>query len=119
MFISRDAEMECWVWFSVVITTVFVRYYSQYIVRKRNFLRNIPLEDILMAITVLIYTIAMVSLYLYFQIASKIDFDNITPQDEFLVGRRLGVLNILGETSIQTTLWCNKICLLLLYNRLT
>ncbi|OHE97864.1 hypothetical protein CORC01_06899 [Colletotrichum orchidophilum] len=31
----------------------------------------------------------------------------------------MGIMNILSETSMQTTLWGNKCCLLLLYNRLT
>ncbi|WDK19868.1 hypothetical protein CGRA01v4_11155 [Colletotrichum graminicola] len=42
------------------------------------------------------------------------DFDNITPGEEASVG----IYNILAETAIQTTLWGNKCCLLILYNRL-
>ncbi|OHW99368.1 hypothetical protein CSPAE12_01903, partial [Colletotrichum incanum] len=89
-----------------------------YTIRKRTFIRHIPVEDMLMAVTVLVYTTAIVALYLYFEIASSIDFANITSEEESIIGRRLGILNILGETAIQTTLWGNKCCLLLLYNRL-
>jgi len=119
MSIPTHAERECWVWFSLAITIVLIRYVSQYIVRKRNFLRKIPGDDILMAVIVVIYTISVVSLYLYIVDSATIDFDHITPEDETRAGRRLGILNILGETAMQTTLWGNKVCILLLYNRLT
>ncbi|KAI8226518.1 hypothetical protein K4K56_008513 [Colletotrichum sp. SAR 10_98] len=65
------------------------------------------------------YTTAIVALFLYFEIVSDVDLDNITAEDNFVVGRKLGILNILAETSMQTTLWGNKCCILLLYHRLT
>lgn len=66
-----------------------------------------------------IYTAAIVALFTYFEINSGVDHDNVTPADNFVTGRKLGILNILAETAIQTTLWGNKCCLLLLYIRLT
>ncbi|GKT41853.1 uncharacterized protein ColSpa_02034 [Colletotrichum spaethianum] len=56
---------------------------------------------------------------MYFEIVAETDFDSITPEQSAAIGRKLGILNILAETAIQTTLWGNKCCLLLLYNRLT
>ncbi|KAK2035504.1 hypothetical protein LX32DRAFT_633288 [Colletotrichum zoysiae] len=52
MSMPTNAETEIWVWFSLVITTVVIRYVSQYMVRKRTFLTNMPGEDILMAFLV-------------------------------------------------------------------
>ncbi|KAK1992894.1 hypothetical protein LX36DRAFT_694015 [Colletotrichum falcatum] len=102
MSVPKDAGTEIW-----------------YIVRKRNFLKSIPADDKLMAVIVPIYTTSMMTLYLTFKLWSTLDFHHIAPEDEYLAGRRLGILNVLGETAMQTTLWGNKVCLLLLYNRLT
>ncbi|KZL78783.1 UbiD family decarboxylase [Colletotrichum tofieldiae] len=102
MYMPKSARVECW-----------------YTIRKRNFIRDVPVEDMLMAVTVIVYTTAIVALYLYFETASSFDFSIITPEEEPIIGRQLGILNILGETAIQTTLWGNKCCLLLLYKRLT
>ncbi|KAK6222190.1 family decarboxylase [Colletotrichum tabaci] len=66
-----------------------------------------------------IYTAAIVGLYKYSDIYANTDFNSIIPDQPSAVTRTLGILNILAETSIQTTLWGNKCCLLLLYNRLT
>ncbi|KAF6826161.1 UbiD family decarboxylase [Colletotrichum plurivorum] len=90
-----------------------------YSVRKRDFIKQIPPDDILMLIIAFIYTIAIVALFTYFEINSEVDYTNITPEDNFVTGRKLGILNILAETAMQTTLWGNKCCLLLLYIRLT
>ncbi|KAI8172562.1 hypothetical protein K4K51_010875 [Colletotrichum sp. SAR 10_75] len=90
-----------------------------YIVRKRKFIKEIPPDDILMLLLSITYTTAIVALFLYFEIVSDVDLDNITAEDNFVVGRKLGILNILAETSMQTTLWGNKCCILLLYHRLT
>ncbi|GKT55378.1 decarboxylase [Colletotrichum tofieldiae] len=102
---------------------------SQYIIRKRKFLSDIPVDDILMLVLIVylltysigqfIYTAAITALYLYFDIVEETDFESITPKQGVAIGRELGILNILAETAIQTTLWGNKCCLLLLYNRLT
>ncbi|KAK1639009.1 hypothetical protein BDP81DRAFT_195303 [Colletotrichum phormii] len=92
---------------------------SQYLVRKRRFFDKITVDDILMAIIVLIYTTSISALYIYFNIDASTDFDALTPNEYAAVGRRMGIMNILSETSMQTTLWGNKCCLLLLYNRLT
>ncbi|OLN82040.1 hypothetical protein CCHL11_08672 [Colletotrichum chlorophyti] len=115
---SSSARVECWVWYGLAISSVIIRYLSQYIIRKRNFFRDVPVDDILMLFLTLIYTTGIVALYTYFDIMVDTDFENITPEDAASVGRTLGVYNILAETAIQTTLWGNKCCLLLLYNRL-
>ncbi|KAK2012540.1 hypothetical protein LZ32DRAFT_618328 [Colletotrichum eremochloae] len=47
------------------------------------------------------------------------DHRNITSEYESFVARRLGILGVLLETALQTTLWGNKACLLLFYNRLS
>ncbi|KAF9879060.1 UbiD family decarboxylase [Colletotrichum karsti] len=127
-----EMTAECWVWYFLAMTTVVLRFTSQYLVRKRNFVKEIPLDDFLMLIitpvpltnTLIVtfqitYTSAIVCLFTYFELMSDIDLNNVTPEDNFVVGRKLGILNILGETSMQTTLWGNKCCLLLLYIRLT
>ncbi|KAJ0158294.1 hypothetical protein CTA2_11917, partial [Colletotrichum tanaceti] len=72
-----------------------------------------------MIVLVFIYTTAIAALYIYFEIFAKTDFETITPEQDAAIGYKLGVLNILAETAIQTTLWGNKCCLLILYNRLT
>ncbi|KAK1987961.1 hypothetical protein LZ30DRAFT_579113 [Colletotrichum cereale] len=92
---------------------------SQYIVRKRKFLSDIPVDDVLMLILVLVYTTSIVALYEYFEIFSETDIEALTPEENVAIGRKLGIINIVVESSIQTTLWGNKCCLLLLYNRLT
>ncbi|WDK19598.1 hypothetical protein CGRA01v4_10885 [Colletotrichum graminicola] len=119
MSLSSSYKTETWVWFCLAITVVFIRYLSQYTVRKQKFLKDMPKEDILMAIIVITYTTSLVSLYLYFQTASNMDHSNNTPEYESAVARRLGILGLLLETALQTTLWGNKFCLLLFYNRLT
>ncbi|KAK2037043.1 hypothetical protein LZ31DRAFT_571056 [Colletotrichum somersetense] len=92
---------------------------SQYVIRRHKFLSHIPVDDVLMLILVLTYTTAIAALYKYFDIFAETDIDALTPEEEAAVGRKLGIINILVETAIQTTLWGNKCCLLLLYNRLT
>ncbi|KAK1994163.1 hypothetical protein LX36DRAFT_584861 [Colletotrichum falcatum] len=92
---------------------------SQYIIRKQKFLSDIPVDDILMLALVLIYTTAITALYMYFDIVAETDIHALAPEQSAAIGRKLGILNILAETAIQTTLWGNKFCLLLLYNRLT
>ncbi|KZL70983.1 family decarboxylase, partial [Colletotrichum tofieldiae] len=77
------------------------------------------MDDILMIIITFIYTAAIFGLYKYSDIYANTDFNSIIPNQPSAVSRTLGILNILAETSIQTTLWGNKCCLLLLYNRLT
>ncbi|TID04245.1 hypothetical protein CH35J_002420 [Colletotrichum higginsianum] len=72
-----------------------------------------------MLVLVFIYTTAIASLYMYFEIVAETDFETITPEQDAAIGYELGVLNILAETAIETTLWGNKCCLLILYNRLT
>ncbi|KAK1970253.1 hypothetical protein LY78DRAFT_700247 [Colletotrichum sublineola] len=119
MSLSKSDKAETWVWFCLVITTVTFRYISQYIVRKQKFLREIPMEDILMVIIVLTYTTSLVFLYLYLETSSDMDHRNITSEYESFVARRLGILGVLLETALQTTLWGNKACLLLFYNRLS
>lgn len=112
-------KVEVWCWYSVVICVVAIRFASQYITRRRKFMAEFPIDDALMIIMTLIYTTGTVALYLYFSIAPTIDFDHPTPEENLVIGRKLGILNILTETCVQTTLWGNKCCLLLLYNRLT
>ncbi|TDZ37423.1 hypothetical protein CTRI78_v011115 [Colletotrichum trifolii] len=120
MVSSAEMMAECWVWYGVAMSAVAVRFVSQYMVRKRNFIKNVPVDDFLMFILIFIYTAAIVSLFMYFDIIEHIPLDNnFTPEENYVMGRKLGILNILAETSIQTTLWGNKGCLLLLYNRLT
>ncbi|KAE9581135.1 hypothetical protein CGCF415_v008167 [Colletotrichum fructicola] len=114
-----EMTAECWVWYCLAMTAVVIRFTSQYIVRKRKFIKEIPPDDILMLLLSITYTTAIVALFLYFEIVSDVDLDNITAEDNFVVGRKLGILNILAETSMQTTLWGNKCCILLLYHRLT
>ncbi|KDN65200.1 hypothetical protein CSUB01_03538 [Colletotrichum sublineola] len=92
---------------------------SQYIIRRRKFLSDIPVDDLLMLVLVFIYTTAIAALYKYFDIFEGTDFDALTSEENVAIGRKLGILNILAETAIQTTLWGNKCCILLLYNRLT
>ncbi|KAK2037237.1 hypothetical protein LZ31DRAFT_440765, partial [Colletotrichum somersetense] len=91
---------------------------SQYTVRKKEFLRKVPGEDILMAVNVFTYTTSLVSLYLYSETASNVDYDDVTPEYESFVGRRLGILGIILEGALQTTLWGNKLCLSLFYKRI-
>ncbi|KAJ0289292.1 hypothetical protein COL940_001488 [Colletotrichum noveboracense] len=114
-----EMTAECWVWYCLAMTAVVIRFTSQYIVRKRKFIKEIPPDDILMLLLSITYTTAIVALFLYFEIVSDVDLDNITAEDNYGVGRKLGILNILAETSMQTTLWGNKCCILLLYHRLT
>ncbi|KAF6833244.1 UbiD family decarboxylase [Colletotrichum musicola] len=114
-----EMTVECWVWYSLAMVAVTTRFVSQYSVRKRDFIKQIPPDDILMLIIAFIYTITIVALFTYFEINSEVDYTNITPEDNFVTGRKLGILNILAETAMQTTLWGNKCCLLLLYIRLT
>ncbi|KAK2007168.1 hypothetical protein LZ32DRAFT_542485 [Colletotrichum eremochloae] len=92
---------------------------SQYVIRRRKFLSDIPVDDLLMLVLVFIYTTAIAALYKYFDIFEGTDFDALTSEENVAIGRKLGILNILAETAIQTTLWGNKCCILLLYNRLT
>ncbi|TQN72047.1 hypothetical protein CSHISOI_03454 [Colletotrichum shisoi] len=113
------AKAECWVWYGLAICSVIMRFMSQYIIRKRKFLRDIPPDDIVMLVLVFIYTTAIATLYMYFEIVAETDFETITPERSAAIGYDLGVLNILAETAIETTLWGNKCCLLILYNRLT
>ncbi|KZL76093.1 decarboxylase [Colletotrichum tofieldiae] len=119
MSLPLSAKAECWIWFALAICSVIMRFMSQYIIRKRKFLSDIPVDDILMLVLIFIYTAAITALYLYFDIVAETDFESITPEQGVAIGRELGILNILAETAIQTTLWGNKCCLLLLYNRLT
>ncbi|KAK1993701.1 hypothetical protein LX36DRAFT_693546 [Colletotrichum falcatum] len=116
---SQRYNTEFWVWFCLTITVVVVRYLSQYIVRKQKFLKEIPKEDILMAVVVLTYTTSLVSLHLYYATPSNTDHYHGTPEYESGVARRLGILSLLLETALQTTLWGNKFCLLLFYKRIT
>ncbi|CCF43889.1 hypothetical protein CH063_13467 [Colletotrichum higginsianum] len=113
------AKAECWIWYGLAICSVIMRFMSQYIIRRRKFLRDIPPDDIVMLVLVFIYTTAIASLYMYFEIVAETDFETITPEQDAAIGYELGVLNILAETAIETTLWGNKCCLLILYNRLT
>ncbi|KAL0939296.1 UbiD family decarboxylase [Colletotrichum truncatum] len=118
MSISTPMVVECWLWYGLAVSAVVIRFISQYLVRKRNFIKEIPVDDFLMLLIAVIYTTAISSLFKYFDIAAHVDFENVTPHNNFVTGRRLGILNILAETSIQTTLWGNKCCILLLYFRL-
>ncbi|OHW95633.1 hypothetical protein CSPAE12_05803 [Colletotrichum incanum] len=118
MSLPLSAKAECWIWFALAICSVIMRFMSQYIIRKRKFLSNIPVDDVLMLILVFIYTAAVAALYMYFDIVAETDFESITPEQDAAIGHELGILNILAETAIQTTLWGNKCCLLFLYNRL-
>ncbi|KXH37563.1 hypothetical protein CSIM01_07491 [Colletotrichum simmondsii] len=119
MAMPLSTRAECWVWYGLAIGAVVMRYQSQYLVRKRRFFDKMTIDDILMAIIVLIYTTSISALYIYFDIVATTDFDALAPDEYAAVGRKMGILNILSETSMQTTLWGNKCCLLLLYNRLT
>ncbi|WYZ34486.1 hypothetical protein EsH8_I_000762 [Colletotrichum jinshuiense] len=119
MAMTTGTKAECWIWYALAITSVILRYSSHYIVRKRKFFNGMTVDDIVMIFVVCVYTIAIASLYIYFDTIDKTDFDHLTPEGNAAVGRKLGILNILAETAIQTTLWGNKCCLLLLYNRLT
>ncbi|KAK1451687.1 hypothetical protein CMEL01_06261 [Colletotrichum melonis] len=119
MAMPLSTRAECWVWYGLAIGAVVMRYQSQYLVRKRRFFDKMTIDDILMAIIVLIYTTSISALYIYFDIVATTDFDALTPDEYAAVGRKMGILNILSETTMQTTLWGNKCCLLLLYNRLT
>ncbi|WDK13789.1 hypothetical protein CGRA01v4_05070 [Colletotrichum graminicola] len=119
MSLPLGTKAECWVWFALAISSVIMRFMSQYIIRKHKFLSDIPVDDVLMLILVLTYTTAIAALYKYFDIFAETDIDALTPEESVAIGRKLGIVNILAETAIQTTLWGNKCCLLLLYNRLT
>lgn len=119
MAMPTHEKVEVWIWYSLVICIVGIRFASQYITRRRKFVAEFPIDDALMILLTCIYTTGTVALYLYFSIAPTVDFDNPTPEENFVIGRKLGILNILTETCVQTTLWGNKCCLLLLYNRLT
>ncbi|KAK1600085.1 uncharacterized protein LY79DRAFT_6038 [Colletotrichum navitas] len=118
MSLPLGAKAECWVWFTLAISSVILRFMSQYIIRKHKFLSDIPVDDVLMLILVFTYTTAIAALYKYFDIAVETEIDALTPEENFAIGRKLGIINILAETAIQTTLWGNKCCLLLLYDRL-
>jgi hypothetical protein len=65
------------------------------------------------------YTTTIVSLYIYEGISSSIDMEHLSTDEEIWYGRQLGVINILAETALQTTLWGNKCCLLIFYHRLS
>ncbi|GKT82990.1 decarboxylase [Colletotrichum tofieldiae] len=69
-------------------------YHEIYIIRKRKFLSDIPVDDILMLVLIrkpqwiylltcsvgqFIYTAAITALYLYFDIVAETDFESITP----------------------------------------
>jgi hypothetical protein len=61
----------------------------------------------------------MTSLYIYDKINGSLDYSNLTAEQEVYYGKKLGTINILVETSIQTTLWLVKASLLLFYYTLT
>ncbi|EXF76909.1 hypothetical protein CFIO01_12694 [Colletotrichum fioriniae PJ7] len=105
MALPLSTRAECWVWYSLAIGAVVMRYQSQYLVRKRRFFDKMTVDDILMAIIVLIYTTSISALYMYFDIVATTDFDALTPDEYAAVGRKMGILNMLSETSMQTTLW--------------
>ncbi|KAH6658875.1 hypothetical protein BKA67DRAFT_508962, partial [Truncatella angustata] len=90
---------------------------SQYIVLNRPW-TTAPSDDILMIIILATYTIAVTSLYIYEGIITNTNFEELTEEQKVFYGRQLGILNILAETAIQTTLWGNKCCFLILYHRL-
>ncbi|KAK7436239.1 hypothetical protein Landi51_12651 [Colletotrichum acutatum] len=105
MALPLSTRAECWVWYSLAIGAVVMRYQSQYLVRKRRFFDKMTVDDMLMAIIVLIYTTSIAALYIYFDIVATTDFDALTPNEYAAVGRKMGILNIVSETSMQTTLW--------------
>jgi len=67
----------------------------------------------------------MTCLYLWEGIFETIDFDNLDKIEDLNgidaveYGRKLGIINLLAETAIQTTLWLIKANILVLNYRLT
>lgn len=63
----------------------------------------------------------VVCLYEYQQIQDNVDWDNLDPSsDDYLYYEHLtNRMVLVCETAMQTTLWCNKLCLLLVYKHFT
>jgi hypothetical protein len=72
-----------------------------------------------MLIIVATYSIAMAGIYSYNDGYISIDFDTISPKNLSHWGYKLGVLALVNETAMQTTLWSVKGCFLIIFNRLT
>ena len=49
----------------------------------------------------------------------NVDDDQMTDEELMATARQLGIINILAETALQTTLFSVKTTLLILYHRLT
>ncbi|KAL3423520.1 UbiD family decarboxylase [Phlyctema vagabunda] len=82
-------------------------------------MRNKMLDDYTMILPIFTYTTAIAGIYTYDGLMSSIDFNTITTEQSMIIGRQLGILNVLSETAIQTTLWTIKASLLIVYYRLT
>lgn len=115
----RFIAIECWTWYAVCICAVIMRFMSQRLLRETFLTKKIYLDDVIIIFATCTYTIAMADLYIYDGINSHLDYNTLTPDQSNYYGRQLGIVNILTETSVQTTLWSIKASLLCFYYRLT
>ncbi|KAL2835348.1 hypothetical protein BJY01DRAFT_252725 [Aspergillus pseudoustus] len=112
--------VEAWVWVGVVVAIALLRYVSRAL--QVGGVRNLQLEDIAMALTVIVYILLTVFLVLVDKYGT-----NGVPQSEFhtldpatfpdrVIGSKMVVA---AEQFWLVTVWGCKWCLLLLYSAMT
>ncbi|RDW92635.1 hypothetical protein BP5796_02029 [Coleophoma crateriformis] len=111
--------VECWIWYAICVVVVCMRLASQRILYGPRYLLKGNLDDYIVILAMITYTIAVTCLYLYDHINTPLQYDTLNPVETEEYGIQLGIINVLSESALQTTVWLIKASLLLVYHRLT
>ncbi|RDW80251.1 hypothetical protein BP6252_04889 [Coleophoma cylindrospora] len=111
--------VECWIWYAICVVVVCMRLISQRILYGPRYLLKGNTDDYIMIMAMITYTISVTCLYLYDHINTPLQYDTLNPVETEKYGLQLGIINVLSESALQTTVWLIKASLLLVYHRLT
>lgn len=111
---------ECFVWCSLVFLSITGRYISQWLSHQENRgWRKFRADDYVMIFSTLFYAGFIITMVWYEELNLGIDQDDYTNPIYASIETKTYTLMLVAESTIQGSLWCNKICMLLVYQTFT
>ncbi|KAA8902903.1 hypothetical protein FN846DRAFT_954897 [Sphaerosporella brunnea] len=117
---AHDLAVESWTFYSIGVVLIFLRMLSRRLVVGS--FRNYQLEDYVMLVDLVMYTLLMVGLNISGRTATNLMgpgvLETLTPEDikQRIYGSKIVIL---VEQSMLTCVWLTKACMLMVYNRLS